>query len=129
MKKIDTIIHPQNWERTRAALGTLHVTATLREVKTFGRTPPKREVYRGSAYMLETTPELELTLLVQDELLGATLAVLDETVGDAEILVTSVEYLGRARDAQSTRAVELRRAVPTVRPVASSSLVAAAVHG
>jgi nitrogen regulatory protein PII len=126
MKKIDTLIHPQAWDQTRAALETLHVPATLREVKTFGRTAPKREVYRGSVYMLETTPELELSVLVQDELLESTLAALEEANGDAEILVTPVEYLVRGRGGQAGRRVEVPRAVAPVRPIGVPALAAPA---
>jgi nitrogen regulatory protein PII len=126
MKKIDTIIHPQAWDQTRAALETLHVPATLREVKTFGRTAPKREVYRGSVYMLETTPELELSVLVQDELLESTLAALEEANRDAEILVTPVEYLVRGRGGHGGRRVEVPRAVAPVRPIGVPALAAPA---
>jgi nitrogen regulatory protein P-II 1 len=127
MKKIDTIIHPQAWDQTRAALETLNVSATLREVKTFGRTPPKREVYRGSVYMLEMTPELELSLLVQDELLESTLAALEQANGDAEIVVTPVEYLVRARGGQGGRRVEVPRAVAAVRSIGVAALAAPAL--
>lgn len=124
MKKIETIIHSQAWDQTRAALETLNVPATLREVKTFGRTAPKREVYRGSVYMLEMTPELELTLVVQDDLLEATLAALEEANGDAEILVTAVESL-RARRAPSGRPTAVPRALAATRPIAAPALAVA----
>jgi nitrogen regulatory protein PII len=126
MKKIDTIIHRQAWDQIRAALETLHVSATLREVKTFGRTPPKREIYRGSVYVLETAPELELSVLVQDELLESTLAALEDANGDAEFLITPVEYLVRARGAQNGRVVAMPHASATLRPMAG--LTSAAAH-
>jgi len=91
MKRIDTVIHPPIWDEARAVLETLGARATLREVRTFGRTPPKREVYRGSAYFLDVTPELELTILVEDALVESTLLAL-ETIGrQGEILVSSVD--------------------------------------
>jgi nitrogen regulatory protein PII len=126
MKKIDTIIHRQAWDQIRAVLETLHVSATLREVKTFGRTPPKREVYRGSVYVLETAPELELSVLVQDELLESTLAALEDANGDAEFLVTAVEYLVRARDTQGGRRVAMPCTSTTLRPMAQ--LASATAH-
>lgn len=53
MKRIDTLIHPLFWDEARAVLETLGVRVTLREVRTFGRNPPRREVYRGSTYFLD----------------------------------------------------------------------------
>ena len=128
MKKIDAIINPRNWEQTRAVLDTLHVSATLREVKTFGRVPPRREVYRGSQYTLETTPELELTVLVQDEVLESALLALGEATGNAELMVTPVEYFGRAREVTGTWPAAPVRRVAAARPVAAP-LVAAWARG
>ncbi|MEI9938300.1 MAG: P-II family nitrogen regulator [Pseudomonadota bacterium] len=126
MKKIDTVICPHNWEATRDVLGTLGVTAILREVKTFGRTPPKREVYRGSPYMVDTTTELELTLLIRDELLESAISALSKATDGAEILVTPVEYLVDRADAPRGREVSLRPALAALRPVGSPALVSAA---
>jgi len=95
MKKIETFIQPVYWDQTHAALEKLGVAGTLRQVKTFGRTPPRREVYRGSAYVLDTSNELELSLTVRDELLEAALAAIQQATGDAEIIVTSVQCVGR----------------------------------
>ncbi len=91
MKRIDTLIHPLFWDEARSVLETLGVRVTLREVRTFGRNPPRREVYRGSTYFLDVTPELELTALVEDERVEATVLAL-ETIGQhGEILVSSVD--------------------------------------
>jgi nitrogen regulatory protein PII len=93
MKRIDTLIHPTLWDEAHAVLETLGARVTLREVRTFGRTPPKREVYRGSAYFLDVTPELELTVLVEDARLESTVLAL-ETIGrSGEILVSSVDSI------------------------------------
>lgn len=130
MKKIETIIHPQNWDHAKAALETLHVSATLREVKTFGRTPPRREVYRGSAYFLETTPELEMTVFVHDEQLESTLRALVEAMTDAQFLVTPVERVASAGDSSAVRPVPaVPRAIPSVRAGATPAFVAAMARG
>lgn len=128
MKKLETIIHPQYWDQTRAVLSSLKLSATLREVKTFGHTPPRREVYRGSAYTLETTPELELTLLVQDELLEVTLTALSEATGNVEIVVTAVEYLVSVGTPKGAQAVVAPRAVALVRAIAAPPATALAAH-
>jgi nitrogen regulatory protein P-II 1 len=93
MKKVDILLRPPFWERARAVLGTLGGHVTLREVKTFGRVPGRREVYRGSAYALELSPELELTVLVDDDQLESTVAALEAIDREAEILVSSIESI------------------------------------
>ena len=121
MKKIETFIQPVYWDHMHAALAKLGVSGTLRQVKAFGRTAPRREVYRGSAYMLETSNELELSLTVPDEQLDATLAAIAEAVGDAEVIVSSVEILGRA---QANRPRPTASVVVSERPTRYAGLVA-----
>ena len=91
MKKIEIIINPQHWDRTRAVLDSLRLQAVLRQVKTFGRKPTRQEVFRGLRYTVDTAAELEVTLVIRDELLEQTLRTLIPAIGDAELLVTSVE--------------------------------------
>ena len=113
MKKISALIRPSQWDEARAALETLGVAATLREVRTFGHLPARREVYRGSAYVLDTATELELTMLVQDELLESTLLALEAATSDAEIVVTSVErFIGGRRSEAAHPVTVLRAATP-----------------
>jgi len=111
MKKIETFIQPLYWDQTRAALQALGVSGTLRQVKTFGRTAPRREVYRGSSYVLDTTSELELSVTVQDDLLEATLAALEQATRDAEIVVTSVQAVTRGQANRVTQAASPRAVV------------------
>ena len=74
MKRIDTLIHPLLWDDARAVLQTL-------------------EVYRGSAYFMDVNPELELTVLVEDNLVESTILAL-ETVGQkGEVIVSSVDAI------------------------------------
>jgi len=110
MKKIETFIQPAYWDEMHAGLVRLGVSGTLRQVKTFGRLPPRREVYRGSPYTLETSSELELSLTVEDELLDATLAAIARAAGGAEVIVSSVQILGRA---------QIDRPRPVASPLAS----------
>ena len=114
MKKIETFIQPEHWSQMHAALAGLGVSGTLRQVQTFGRTPPRRGVFRGSAYVLETNNELELSLIVQDDLLDATLAAIARAVGNAEIVVSAVQCLERA---ESSRPRPALSAVVSERPL------------
>ncbi len=93
MKKIDTLIHPHSWDEARATLESLGIRVTLREVRTFGYAPPKREVYRGSAYVQDLCPELELSAIVEDERVEATLAALAHIGQKGDASVSSVDGL------------------------------------
>jgi nitrogen regulatory protein P-II 1 len=123
MKKIETFIQPVSWDQMHAALAELGLSGTLRQVKTFGRTPPRREVYRGSAYMLETCNELELSLIVPDQLLEGALAAIAQAVGDDEVIVSSVMVLGGAR---ASRPRPTAATVDSDHPASYAGLVAAA---
>ncbi|MEO6599616.1 MAG: P-II family nitrogen regulator [Polyangiaceae bacterium] len=97
MKRIDTLIHPARWEEARALFETLAVPVMLREVKTYGRTPPRREVYRGTAYYASFASELELTAVVAEEQLEHALSVLEPLAHGGEILVSTVEVQAARR--------------------------------
>jgi len=119
MKRIDALVRPGAWEQTRDVLETLHLAATFREVKTFGRSSPRREVYRGTAYYTNLTPELELTALVDDDRLAMTLAALESLVEGGELLVSAVEgVVHRAGAARAQPAV-----VPARAPIALRAAV------
>jgi nitrogen regulatory protein PII len=118
MKKIEALIHPAQWDDLRPVLESLAVPVTLREVKTFGRTPLRREVYRGTAYYVNVTPALELSAIVEEHQLEATLAVLESQALGCEVLVFSVEgYVHRAAIAPKALAPRgaPARAIPALR--------------
>jgi nitrogen regulatory protein PII len=110
MKKLETVIHPQQWDEAQAVLRTLNVAATLRQVQTFGRTPPRSEVYRGLPYTLDTTAELEVTFLVRDELLESAVMALAAVIGNSEILVSAVEHPAAHRANAAGQAAALQTA-------------------
>ncbi|HEX3775824.1 MAG TPA: P-II family nitrogen regulator [Polyangiaceae bacterium] len=91
MKRIDLLIHPAQWEEARSVLEGLAARVTLREVRSFGRTPPKREVFRGSAYLLELSTELELTILVEDALVESAVHALERVGQSGELVISTVE--------------------------------------
>ena len=43
---------------------------TAFEVKGFGRTGGKTEIYRGSTYVVDFIPKAHIELIVQDEMVG-----------------------------------------------------------
>ena len=127
MNKVDILLRPAFWDRARAALSTLGRHATLREVRTFGRVPARREVYRGSAYALELTPELELTVQVDNEQLESTVAALADIDPEAEILVSHIESIVRS-GRQAPAAIEPGARATTASPVGPLSLHCVATH-
>jgi nitrogen regulatory protein P-II 1 len=117
MKRIETLIHPPLWDDARAVLETLGARVTLREVRTFGRTPPKREVYRGTAYFLDVAPELELTIMVEDALVENTIAALETIGSEGEILVSSVDAIVRFGQPRVPAAAAMPIAASAKRPI------------
>ena len=110
MKRIDTLIQPALWDEAHAVLETLGARVTVREVKTFGHVPPRREVYRGSAYFLDFSPQLELTILVEDAQVESTVSAL-ETIGrEGEILISSVDGIIRLGEQQAPTGTALPEA-------------------
>ena len=59
MKKIEAIIKPFKLDEVKDRLREVGVQGmTVTEVKGFGRTGGKKEVYRGSAYVVDFVPKV-----------------------------------------------------------------------
>ena len=86
MKKIEAIIKPFK----------------LDEVKGFGRTGGKKEVYRGSAYVVDFVPKVKIEVVVDDALVHDVLDAIEKSaktgrIGDGKIFVTPIEEAIRIR--------------------------------
>ena len=69
MKKIEAIIKPFKLDEVKDALAEVGIQGmTVTEVKGFGRTGGKKEVYRGSAYVVDFVPKVKIEIVVPDEL-------------------------------------------------------------
>ncbi|MDH5674688.1 MAG: P-II family nitrogen regulator [Myxococcales bacterium] len=103
MKKVEAIIKPFKLDEVKDDLGQLGVQGmTVSEVKGFGRTGGKKEVYRGSAYVVDFVPKVKLEVVVPDELVGKVLESIEKTaktgrIGDGKIFVQHVEEAIRIR--------------------------------
>ncbi|NLE48787.1 MAG: P-II family nitrogen regulator [Sandaracinaceae bacterium] len=103
MKKIEAIIKPFKLDEVKAALAEIGVKGmTLSEVKGFGRTGGKREVYRGSAYVVDFVPKVKLEIVVPDELTGDVIDAIMKAaqtgrIGDGKIFVLPIEEAIRIR--------------------------------
>jgi len=103
MKKVEAIIKPFKLDEVKEALGEVGVRGmTVTEVKGFGRTGGKREVYRGSAYVVDFVPKVKLEAVIPDELVPAALEAIENAartgrIGDGKIFVSPVEESIRIR--------------------------------
>ncbi len=106
MKKIEAIIKPFKLDEVKEALTEVGVHGmTVSEVKGFGRTGGKREVYRGSAYVVDFVPKVKIEVVVPDDLVHAVLEAIEHSaktgrIGDGKVFVLPVEEALRIRTGQ-----------------------------
>jgi nitrogen regulatory protein P-II 1 len=79
---------------------------TVTEVKGFGRTGGKKEVYRGSAYVVDFVPKALVSVVVPDTLVRQVVEVVVNAartgrIGDGKIFVLPVEDAIRIRTGES----------------------------
>jgi len=103
MKKVEAIIKPFKLDEVKDALSEVGVQGmTVTEVKGFGRTGGKKEVYRGSAYVVDFVPKVKLEIVVADDLVHSVIDAIEKTaktgrIGDGKIFVTALEEAVRIR--------------------------------
>src|SRR3954465_11671777 len=103
MKKIEAIIKPFKLEEVKDRLRQVGVTGmTVVEVKGFGRTGGKTEVYRGSAYVVDFVPKVMIVAVVPDALAAPAveavlLAARTDKIGDGKIFVSTIDEVVRIR--------------------------------
>ncbi|HJK97818.1 MAG TPA: P-II family nitrogen regulator [Polyangiaceae bacterium LLY-WYZ-14_1] len=103
MKKVEAVIKPFKLDEVKDALGEAGVQGmTVTEVRGFGRTGGKREVYRGSAYVVDFVPKVKVEVVVEDDQVVAVLEAIEKAaktgrIGDGKIFVTPVEEAVRIR--------------------------------
>jgi nitrogen regulatory protein P-II 1 len=109
MKKIEAIIKPFKLDEVKArvyAAGGKGMTVS--EVRGFGRTGGKKEVYRGSAYTVDFVPKVRIQLFVDDDMVQPILdaiiaAAKTGEIGDGKITVSSLEEVVRIRTGERGR--------------------------
>jgi nitrogen regulatory protein P-II 1 len=103
MKKIEAIIKPHKLDDVKDRLRQIGVSGmTVSEVKGFGRTGGKTEVYRGSAYVVDFVPKVRFEVVVKDSMANDAVQAVAATaktgkIGDGKIFVTPVEEAVRIR--------------------------------
>ena len=103
VKRVEAVIKPFKLDEVKDALAEVGVQGmTVTEVKGFGRTGGKKEVYRGSAYVVDFVPKVKIEVVVPDELVHDVIDAVEKSaktgrIGDGKIFVTPVEEAVRIR--------------------------------
>ncbi len=112
MKKIEVIIKPFKLEDVKDALVEAGITGmSVYDVKGYGRQQGHSELYRGAEYVVDFLPKIKLELIVADEDVDSTIAVIIEAaktgkIGDGKIFVSSLDEVVRIRtEERGTEAV------------------------
>jgi nitrogen regulatory protein P-II 1 len=103
MKKVEAIIKPFKLDQVKEALTELGIQGmTVTEAKGFGRTGGRKEVNRGSAYVVDFVPKVKIEVIVPEGLVHPVLDAIEkaaktERIGDGKIFVRPVEGAVRIR--------------------------------
>ena len=107
MKKIEAVIKPFKLEDVKDALAEAGVTGmTVSDVKGYGRQQGHSELYRGAEYVVDFLPKIKLELIVAEEDVDSTIAIIIDSaktgkIGDGKIFVTPVENVVRIRTGET----------------------------
>jgi nitrogen regulatory protein P-II 1 len=103
MKRIEAVIKPHTLDMVKDRLQQIGISGmTVTEVRGFGRTGGKTEVYRGSAYVVDFVPKVKLDIVVKDSMVGDVVEAIAKTaktgkIGDGKIFVTTIDEVVRIR--------------------------------
>lgn len=106
MKKIETIVRPENFERIKAAMEEVgYGGLTLTEVEGHGRQKGLVHQFKGYQFKTEFLPKLKMEVVVSNEdaprLIQAILGTASTgRTGDGKIFVYTVEEAYRIRDGE-----------------------------
>ncbi len=107
MKKVEAIIKPFKLDEVKEALAEIGVHGmTVSEVKGFGRTGGKKEVYRGSAYVVDFVPKVKIEIVIPSENLAEVVKTIADAarsgrIGDGKIFVSPIDEIIRIRTGES----------------------------
>jgi nitrogen regulatory protein P-II 1 len=103
MKRIEAIVRPSKLDEVKEALHEVGITGmTVSEIKGFGRTGGRKEVYRGSAYVVDFVPKVMIAIVVPDNLVSDVLDAIVRSaktgkIGDGKIFVSDILEAVRIR--------------------------------
>jgi nitrogen regulatory protein P-II 1 len=103
MKLVTAIVKPFKLDDVKDALKEAGVAGvTVSEVRGFGRQGGHTETYRGAEYKIDFVPKVELTVVVDDDMVDVIVDVIVAAagtgkIGDGKIWVTPVDRIVRIR--------------------------------
>ncbi len=103
MKRIEAIIKSFKLDEVKDRLFQIGARGmTVSEVRGFGRTGGKREVYRGSTYTVDFVPKVRIQIVADDEMVHPIIdaivaAARTGEIGDGKIFVSPVADVIRIR--------------------------------
>jgi len=109
MKRIEAIIKPFKLGEVKDRLHQLGVRGmTVSDVRGFGRTGGKREIYRGSSYTVDFVPKARIQIVADDDMVQPVIeAILASArtgeIGDGKIFVTPMAEVIRVRTGERGR--------------------------
>jgi nitrogen regulatory protein P-II 1 len=107
MKRIDSIIRPQNLDQVKEHLTGIGVHAlTVTEVRGYGRQKGHTEIYRGVEYAVDFLPKIMLTVIASDDRVHDIVEAIvagarTGKMGDGKIFVTPLDQVVRIRTGES----------------------------
>lgn len=107
MNKVEAIIKPFKLDEVKDALSEVGIQGmTVTEVKGFGRTGGKKEVYRGSAYVVDFVPKVKVEVVVADDQTQQVLDAIEKSaktgrIGDGKVFVSAVDKAVRIRTGET----------------------------
>jgi nitrogen regulatory protein P-II 1 len=96
MKRIEAIIKPFKLEEVKQRLHLLGIRGmTVSEVRGFGRTGGKREIYRGSSYTVDFVPKTRIQIVADDDMVAPIVEAILEAartgeIGDGKVFVSPI---------------------------------------
>ncbi len=103
MKRIEAIIKSFKLDEVKDRLYQVGARGmTVSEVRGFGRTGGKREVYRGSAYTVDFVPKVRIQIVVDDDMVHSIVDAIVASartgeIGDGKIFISPVADAIRIR--------------------------------
>src|SRR5499427_2003293 len=103
MKLVMAVIRPHKLEDVKKALSEIGIVGmSVSEIRGFGRTGGKTEVYRGSAYQVDFVPKIRIDLVIADSQVTSVLDALERSgrtgkIGDGKVFVLNVDEALRIR--------------------------------
>src|SRR5580692_8785656 len=107
MNMIIAIIRPSKLDEVKEALTAIGISGmTITEAKGFGRTGGKPEMYRGSAYVVDFVPKIQIEVVVPSAVVQEAVDAIIRgaktgKIGDGKLFVLPVAQVFRIRTGET----------------------------